>query len=124
MAAVTWLTLPGQCGIGGDAFVIVREPDGEVWTLNGSGYGPDGGTAAFYREQGLRAIPLDGPLAVAVPGAPAVYAAMHARGATRGLDELWAPAARLAEAGLPCSAKTAADVRRGVARHPGRCRPA
>ena len=84
MAAVTWLTLPGQCGIGGDAFVIVREPDGEVWTLNGSGYGPDGGTAEFYREQGLRSIPLDGPLAVAVPGAPEAYAAMHARGATRG----------------------------------------
>ena len=25
MAALTWLTLPGQCGIGGDAFAVVRE---------------------------------------------------------------------------------------------------
>jgi gamma-glutamyltranspeptidase / glutathione hydrolase len=114
MAAVTWLTLPGQCGIGGDAFAIVREPDGRVWTVNGSGFGPDGGTADFYRARGLSIIPLDGPLAVAVPGAPAALAAMHSHGATTALDELWEPAARLAENGLPCSAKTAGDVRQAL----------
>jgi gamma-glutamyltranspeptidase / glutathione hydrolase len=111
MAAVTWLTLPGQCGIGGDAFVIVREPDGRVWTAGGSGFGPDGGTPAFYRDNGLASIPLDGALSVAVPGAPAALAAMHAHGATMALAELWEPAARLAENGVPCSAKTASDVR-------------
>lgn len=111
MAAMTWLTLPGQCGIGGDAFAIVREPDGRVWTVGGSGFGPDGGTGDFYRAKGLASIPLDGPLAVAVPGAPGALAALHRHGATRTLAELWAPAARLAEAGIPCSAKTVADVR-------------
>jgi gamma-glutamyltranspeptidase/glutathione hydrolase len=111
MAAVTWLTLPGQCGIGGDAFAIVREPDGRVWTVNGSGFGPDGGTPDFYRAKGLSSIPLDGPLAVAVPGAPAALAAMYEHGATTALDALWEPAARLAENGLPCSAKTSRDVR-------------
>jgi gamma-glutamyltranspeptidase / glutathione hydrolase len=110
MAAITWLTLPGQCGIGGDAFAIVREPDGRVWTIGGSGFGPDGGTPEFYRENGLTSIPLDGALAVSVPGAPAALAAMHARGATIALADLWEPAARLAENGLPCSAKTATDV--------------
>lgn len=109
-AAITWLTLPGQCGIGGDAFAVVAEPDGSVWTVNGSGFGPDGGTPDFYRERGLSAIPLDGPLAVAVPGAPAALAALHAKGATRSLGELWDPAARIAERGLPCSAKTRDDV--------------
>lgn len=111
MAATTWLTLPGQCGLGGDAFAVVREPDGTVWTVGGSGYGPDGGTPDFYRDRGLAAIPLDGALAVAVPGAPAALAALHRRGATRSLAELWEPAARLAEHGLPCSAKTRDDVR-------------
>ncbi|NED59610.1 gamma-glutamyltransferase, partial [Streptomyces sp. SID10244] len=53
---------------------------------------------------------LDGPLAVAVPGAPAALAALHAHGATRSLTELWEPAARIAERGLPCSAKTRDDV--------------
>ncbi|WP_099021835.1 gamma-glutamyltransferase family protein [Mycolicibacterium palauense] len=110
MAAVTWLTLPGQCGIGGDAFAVVREPDGRVWTVNGSGYGPDGGTPEFYAEHGLAAIPLDGARAVAVPGAPAALAALHAGGASRSLHDLWEPAARLAENGLPCSARTAGDV--------------
>lgn len=111
MAAVTWLTLPGQCGIGGDAFAVVREPDGSVWTVNGSGYGPDGGTPDFYRDRNLSAIPLDGALAVAVPGAPAALAALHERGASMPLADLWEPAARIAEHGLPCSAKTRADVR-------------
>lgn len=110
MAAVTWLTLPGQCGIGGDAFAVVRDPDGSVWTVNGSGHGPDGGTADFYRDRGLSAIPLDGALAVAVPGAPAALAALHERGASIPLADLWEPAARIAERGLPCSAKTRTDV--------------
>jgi gamma-glutamyltranspeptidase / glutathione hydrolase len=110
MAAVTWLMLPGQCGIGGDAFAVVREPDGRVWTIGGSGFGPDGGTPEFYRELGLSSLPLDGALAVAVPGAPAALAALHAEGATIELTQLWEPAARLAENGLPCSAKTATDV--------------
>lgn len=110
MASMCWLTLPGQCGIGGDAFAVVREPDGRVWTVNGSGFGPDGGTPDFYAEQGFSSIPLDGPLAVAVPGAPAALAVLHRNGATRELPALWAQAARIAEKGVPCSARTAGDV--------------
>jgi gamma-glutamyltranspeptidase/glutathione hydrolase len=110
MAAMTWLTLPGQCGIGGDAFAVVREPDGRVWTVNGSGFGPDGGTADFYRAQGMSRIPRVGPLSVTVPGAPAALTALHAHGGTRALSELWAPVADAAERGLPCSARTAGDV--------------
>ncbi len=89
---------------------VVRDPDGSVRTVNGSGYGPDGGIPDFYRDRGLSAIPLDGALAVAVPGAPAALAALHAYGASMSLLELWEPAARIAERGLPCSAKTRADV--------------
>ncbi|MDY6995421.1 MAG: gamma-glutamyltransferase [Actinomycetota bacterium] len=110
MAAMTWLALPGQCGIGGDAFAVVREPDGSVWTVNGSGCGPDGGTADFYTERGLAAIPLDGALGVAVPGAPAALAALHRGGASRSLQRLWEPAARVADTGMVCSAHTAGDV--------------
>ncbi|MDV8065486.1 gamma-glutamyltransferase [Rhodococcus sp. IEGM 1366] len=111
IAAMTWLALPGQCGIGGDAFAVVREPDGRVWTVGGSGFGPDGGETDFYTDQGLTSIPLDGPLGVAVPGAPAALAALHANGATRSLSDLWEPAAGSAERGLPCSAKTLQDIR-------------
>lgn len=110
MAAMSWLALPGQCGIGGDAFAVVRDPDGSLWTVGGSGFGPDGGDLSFYAGRGHRAIPLRGALAVAVPGAVAALAALHRRGASRELAELWAPAIRAAERGLPCTAKTRADI--------------
>lgn len=110
MAAMCWIALPGQCGVGGDAFALVRDPDGSVWTAEASGYGPDGGEPGFYRGRGLSAIPLTGPLAVAVPGALAALAVLHGRGVTRALDELWLPAITSAEGGMPCTAKTRADI--------------
>ncbi|WP_072687170.1 gamma-glutamyltransferase family protein [Rhodococcus marinonascens] len=111
MASMGWLTLPGRCGIGADAFAVVREPDGSVWTVSGSGFGPDGGDMGFFADRGIRSIPLDGALAVTVPGAPAALGALHAGGASRPLIDLWAPAIRVAERGLPCSASTRADIR-------------
>jgi gamma-glutamyltranspeptidase / glutathione hydrolase len=110
MAAVGWMVLPGQCGIGGDVFVMVREPDGRVWTVNGSGFGPDGGTPDFYRGQGHAAVPMTGPLAVAVPGGLAALRTLHTAGATRSLEELWEPALALAEDGFACTAKTRNDI--------------
>ncbi|MEV0665189.1 gamma-glutamyltransferase family protein [Actinomadura luteofluorescens] len=122
MAALSWLALPGQCGAGGDAFVLLRRPDGSVAAFGGSGFGPDGGEPAFYRDRGLAAVPLEGALAVATPGAVAALAALHADSASRGLPELWAPAIAAAEDGLPCTRKTRADIverRDALARDPG-----
>ncbi|MFD1937513.1 gamma-glutamyltransferase [Nonomuraea mangrovi] len=122
MAAMCWPALPGQCGVGGDAFALLRRPDGEVVSYGGSGFGPDGGLPCFYRERGLAALPLEGPLAVAVPGAVAALAALHAAAATRDLEELWAPAVEAAERGLPCTARTSADIAEhqgALARDPG-----
>jgi gamma-glutamyltranspeptidase / glutathione hydrolase len=110
MTALSWLVLPGQCGIGGDTFAVVREPDGQVWTVNGSGYGPDGASAEQYLDSGLTAIPSTGPLAVAAPGSLAALATLHARGATRELADLWAPAAAAARTSLPCTSKNRRDI--------------
>lgn len=109
MAAVGWMVLPGQCGVGGDAFALVREPDGRVWTVNGSGYGPDGATPAFYRARGLDAVPLTGALSTAVPGTVAAIRTLLPR-ASRNLGELWDPALRMAEQGVPTTAKNVADI--------------
>ena len=109
MAAVGWMVLPGQCGVGGDAFALVREPDGRVWTVNGSGFGPDGATPGFFRARSLDAIPLTGALSVAVPGALAAIRTLLPHG-RRGLAELWEPAVRLAEGGVPSTAKNVADT--------------
>jgi gamma-glutamyltranspeptidase/glutathione hydrolase len=114
MTAMGWMVLPGQCGIGGDAFVLVRDADGRVWTMNGSGYGPDGGTPEVYRARGHSALPVTGPLSVAVPGAPGVLARL-AELATRALPDLWAPALAAAREGVPCTEKTRADIAGNVA---------
>jgi gamma-glutamyltranspeptidase/glutathione hydrolase len=110
MTAMSWLALPGQCGIGGDAFAIVREPDGRVWTVNGSGFGPDGASAEHYLDRGLTAVPLTGPQAVATPGAIGALATLHRVGGSRALADLWAPVAAAARAGVPCTAKNRRDI--------------
>lgn len=109
MAAVGWIVLPGQCGIGGDSFAIVREPDGRVWTVNASGFGPDGGTPDFYRRAGHTTLPLTGPLSVTVPGSPAAQAVLaeHARWE---LPLLWERGIELARHGFACTAKNRADI--------------
>lgn len=122
MAAMSWMALPGQCGVGGDVFALVREPDGRVWTLSGSGTGPDGGRADFYRAQGHTSVPLAGALAVAVPGAMGAIRRLHAIGASMSLEELWEPAVRLGAGGVPCTRKTRADIAEhaeDLARDPG-----
>jgi gamma-glutamyltranspeptidase/glutathione hydrolase len=110
MAAVSWIALPGQCGVGGDAFVLVRDESGATRAISGSGVGPDGGSPAFYADLGLSSIPSHGPLSVTVPGAMAALAQMNDLGATRSLAHLWAPAVRLARTGLPCTARTRDDI--------------
>ncbi|WP_212732793.1 gamma-glutamyltransferase family protein [Streptomyces sp. TP-A0874] len=110
MAAVSWSALPGQCGVGGDAFAIVHEPDGRVWTVNGSGFGPDGGSPSFYTEQGLASVPIHGPLSVAVPGCLAALHRLHTESGSRPLPELWAPGVRAAQLGIPCTPKTCGDI--------------
>ena len=55
-------------------------------------------------------MPLTGPLAVAVPGAPAALATLQRPVRTRSLADLWAPAVRAARTGVPCTAKTRRDV--------------
>jgi gamma-glutamyltranspeptidase / glutathione hydrolase len=107
---MSWLALPGQCGIGGDTFAVVREPSGRVWTVNGSGFGPDGASAESCVEEGLTALPLTGARAVATPGALGALATLHRLGGTRELAELWAPVVRAARDGLPCTAKNRADI--------------
>ena len=101
MAGVTAVVLPAMCGLGGDAFAVVHDATTRTWTAYmGSGVGPDGADVAFFRDRGRSALPIAGPLSVAVPGAVDCYARLHQAGATRTLDELWAPAIALARDGF------------------------
>lgn len=111
MAAVCFVTLPGQCGIGGDAFCVWYEAaSGTYHALQGSGVGPDGADTTFFTSLGLDAVPVAGPLSVSVPGEMAALATLHRAAATRPLAELWAPAADLARDGIKVGGKIHQDV--------------
>jgi gamma-glutamyltranspeptidase / glutathione hydrolase len=101
MAGMAAVALPAMCGVGGDAFAVVHDGPNRTWTAYmGSGVGPDGADVGFFRDRGLSAIPIDGPLSVAVPGAVDCWDGIHRAGATRGLDELWSPAVAAARDGI------------------------
>jgi gamma-glutamyltranspeptidase / glutathione hydrolase len=97
-AAVLTVAEPTDNGPGGDAFALVWH-GGELHGLNGSGRSPavlDGARADSH-----------GPRSVTVPGAVRAWADLAERFGRLGLDAALAPAADLAERGLPCSARIA-----------------
>ncbi|MGH9082394.1 MAG: gamma-glutamyltransferase [Acidimicrobiales bacterium] len=111
MGAMSFVALPGQCGLGGDAFAVWYEAaTGHYGAVQGSGVGPDGADAGFFAGHGLDALPIEGPLSASVPGEMAAVATLHRHLATRPLSELWAPAAEAARRGLPVTAATHEDL--------------
>ena len=115
MAAVTAVTMPEMCGLGGDAFALVYDARTRTVTaFNGSGPAPAEATVERYRAAGHREMPFEGWWSVAVPGAVGVYLEMHARFGSRPLEELWAPAIRYAREGFPIDARLAANIAAGA----------
>src|SRR5262249_6061545 len=95
---------PHMCGVGGDLFVLYfHAPSGELCCLNAAGRSGTRATPQALRQRGLTAVPLQGPLAVSVPGAVAGWGALADRFATRPLGDLLKPAIALASDGFPVS---------------------
>lgn len=124
-AAVTLGVVDGHnSGLGGGTLLLIRAADGSFHALDGRETAP----ARAHRDMYVRDGRLDaeasqtGPLAVAVPGALAVYAEALQRFGKRKLSELLEPAAAIAEEGFPLdrvyAAKLAANVAK-LARFPG-----
>ncbi|MFO0867657.1 MAG: gamma-glutamyltransferase [Pirellulales bacterium] len=102
-AAVTLGVVDGHnSGLGGGTLILIRTPDGQFHALDGREMAP----ARAHRDMYLRDGQLDlqasqtGPLAVAIPGAPAAYAAAVERFGRRPWAAALIPAARLAEEGF------------------------
>jgi gamma-glutamyltranspeptidase/glutathione hydrolase len=104
-AAALAVLRPHMCGLGGDAFILVYDPDRRsVATLNGSGRAVAGATPAALAERGHRTrVPAHGPhvATLTVPGALAAWADVLDRFGSRPLAELLAPARELAAHGFP-----------------------
>ncbi len=62
------VTLPHLGDIGGDFFALLRDPDGRVYFVDGSGYAPSKLTRELLLSLGYKSMPLHGPLSINVPG--------------------------------------------------------
>jgi gamma-glutamyltranspeptidase/glutathione hydrolase len=101
---------PQMTGIGGDCFVLIKQPGGEeIIALNGSGRAPAGLDAAVLRDKGLSTVPLDTADAVTIPGAIDAFCKLSKDHGKLGLKACLAPAIYYAEAGVPVGPRTAFD---------------
>lgn len=102
--AALGLMEPTGCGVGGDLFAMVWDAEREVLLgLNASGRSPAALGPGHFRDQGLDAIPITGPLSVSVPGAVDGWFELHARFGKLPMSTLLAPAVRYAREGFPVS---------------------
>jgi gamma-glutamyltranspeptidase / glutathione hydrolase len=112
MAAVLAVVRPHMNGIGGDAFLLIRDGrSGRVQALNGSGRSSATSTIAAYRARGYEQMPANGIHTVTVPGAVRAWGDALRRHGTISFADALAPAIRYASRGFPVSEKLAADIR-------------
>src|SRR3989442_1481414 len=77
------------CGPGGDVFALVcMKKSGKVTALNSGGPAPAKASIEYFREQRLDAVPVSGPLSIAVPGAVDGWLELHKRYGTKELSPI------------------------------------
>jgi gamma-glutamyltranspeptidase len=118
LVAATTLAVvyPHMCGVGGDLFALVHQPDGHVMALNASGRAPAGADLARARAVGHGSMPTFGPNTVTVPGAVSGWEALHRSGATVAWADLFEAAVTAADAGVAVSSSLAATLSGEAAR--------
>jgi gamma-glutamyltranspeptidase/glutathione hydrolase len=87
-ALVLYVVEPHTCGPGGDAFLLVGQPDGTVGALDGSGAVPAGLTPDALAADGLDNVPVRGARTATVPGAIGLLDEGLARYGSRGLGDV------------------------------------
>jgi gamma-glutamyltranspeptidase/glutathione hydrolase len=108
-AAVLTLVEPVSCGLGSDAFAIVRDRH-QLHGLNASGVSPAAWSPDYFRNKygedgkGLAKRPARGWDTVTVPGAIAGWEALHGKFGSLPFGDLLQPAIEIAERGHPVAA--------------------
>ena len=106
---------PTSCGLGGDLFALVWDPDeGRLAGYNGSGRCPLALTAEMVPAEGDGTIPLYSPYAWTVPGCVDGWFALHERYGRLPMAEVLAPVIKVALDGEPVPAVIAAGWQRGA----------
>jgi gamma-glutamyltranspeptidase / glutathione hydrolase len=105
-----------SCGIGGDAFALVWDPDERrLHGYNGSGRSPADLTIERVRADGHERMPERGPLTITVPGAVDAWVALLERWGRRSLADALLPAARTAEEGYRLTEITSRSIAASLA---------
>ncbi len=117
------VTGPHLCGIGGDLFALIHIDDpasdaaGETFALDASGRAGSGADAAALRADGHTDMPFKLDVrSVTVPGCIDGWVALHERFGSLPLEQILAPARRLAAEGFPASPLLVGSLRRLDAR--------
>ncbi len=112
-AAITLAVVyPHMCGVGGDLFALVQNPDGKIVAIDSSGRAPAAADPEALRSAHGTAMPDAGPATVTVPGAVRGWEALHAQGASLPWGEAFRAAVTAAADGFPVSPDLAGSIRR------------
>jgi gamma-glutamyltranspeptidase len=102
-AAVTLAVVyPHMCGVGGDLFALVQNPDGKLVAIDSSGRAPAGADPEGLRAAHGTSMPDAGPTTITVPGAIRGWDALHDQGAALPWREAFGAGIDAAE-GFPVS---------------------
>ena len=102
-AAVTLAVVyPHMCGVGGDLFALVQNPDGKLVAIDSSGRAPAAADPDALRAAHGSSMPDAGPATITVPGVVRGWDAIHDQGAILPWREAFGAAVEAAE-GFPVS---------------------
>ncbi len=117
VAAALNVTEPTSTGIGGDMFALFFDAHTQqVTALNGSGRAPAALTLEKIQREGLTELPAFHPYTVTIPGACAGWCDLIEQHGSLSLQDILAPAIRLAEQGFPVAPLTSYFWQRGAGR--------
>ncbi len=110
-AAITLAVVyPHMCGVGGDLFALIQQPEGDAVAVNAGGRAPARADPGAAAAAGGGAMPARGPHSVTVPGAVSGWEALHRLGARLPWPDLFTQAVALAHGGVAVSRSLAAAL--------------
>ena len=117
--AVLTITLPNQCGLGGDLFALVHRPGEPPRVLEAAGRAGSGADADALRSRGLTAVPHNEIASVTIPGCVDGWVALHREYGRLPMPELLETAIHYGADGFPASPFVARAIsgRSAVADH-------
>ena len=110
-AATLAVVYPHMCGVGGDLFALVQNPDGKLVAIDSSGRAPRGADPEGLRNVYGTTMPDAGPATITVPGAVGGWDAVHRQGAVLPWREAFGAAIEAAD-GFPVARDLAWSIAR------------